>query len=700
MAVLASAILVAFAGWQIYTSRQAAVAAARLEVANLSHSLAQQAKGSVDAVDLVLHGLVERLEHGGMADRTRMSAVIRQRADSLAQVRDLAILDADGRWLLSTTATGGPLSSADRAYFEWHRVHTDRRLHIGDLIASRVDGHLIVTLSMRYDRPDGSFGGVVRAALNPEFFQRIYEGMKLGEHGVAALDSTAGRILARAPYDPAMIGRDVSQQPHFRDGLPRADKGVFWLPELKDQSWLIGGYEVVEGYPLLVFVAKNADEALAPWFREAAAEAAILMLVVAFLLGTGHRLWRQHEQLRAAQAAAAQQARLLAGAKEVAERADQAKSEFLATMSHEVRTPLNGVLGFANLLLARPELDGDVRRQIGFIVSSGSVLLTVVNDVLTYASAEAGHLQLDLEPFSPAALADEVAAIMHHAADAKGIALRCEVDVPQPWLVGDVKRLRQVLHNLVSNAVKFTGDGSVVMSVRCRPAEAGAVGLLVSVADTGIGIAPDKLDRLFQRFSQVDASVNRRFGGTGLGLAISKRLVEAMGGAIGVRSTPGHGSTFWFSMPLQLAASPTTAPAHAALAARVQARPLCILLAEDYEVNREIARAILTGAGHAVDVVADGAAAVQAAAAVRYDLILMDVQMPVMDGMEATRLLRTGSGASRATPVIALTANVLPDQVEAFLAAGMDAHVGKPFDPDVLLSTVELCASAAVARAA
>ena len=693
MAITASLILVGFGGWQAYNSREVALADARLDVANLSHSLAQQAQGSINAVDLVLHGFVERLEHNGLAERASFEQVMHRFVGRLAQVRDLAVLDSEGRWLLSSHGSEQPLSSADRAYFEWHRTHPGKALHVGDLIESRVDGRRIITLSVRYDHPDGSFGGVMRAALDPEYFQRVYQGMSVGEHGVVALDSTAGRILARVPVDPALIGRDVSGQPYFRDGRLTASQGVLWKHELKDQSWLIAGFEVVEGYPLFVFVAKNAGEALAPWLRQATVEGAILLMAIVILIGTGDRLRRQHERLRLAEAKADR-------ARELAEQADRAKSEFLATMSHEVRTPLNGVLGFANLLLARTDLSDEARRQIGFIASSGSVLLTVVNDVLTYASAEAGHLQLDMQPFSPAAVADEVVAITQHAAEAKGIALRCGADSSQSVLYGDAARLRQVLHNLVSNAIKFTSDGVIAVDVRSRPTSSDAVDLLVSVADTGIGIAPDKLGRLFKRFSQVDASVNRKFGGAGLGLAISKRLVEAMGGEIGVRSVPGEGSTFWFSLPLRAAASQASPAAFLQRGIHRRGRALCILLAEDHEVNREIAHAILTGAGHAVDTVADGVAAVQAASAVRYDLILMDVQMPVMDGMEATRLIRAGNGASRTAPIVALTANVLPDQIAAFRAACMGAHIGKPFDPDELLATVERCAVGGVAVAA
>ncbi len=370
-----------------------------------------------------------------------------------------------------------------------------------------------------------------------------------------------------------------------------------------------------------------------------------------------------------------------------AETASAAKTEFLATMSHEIRTPLNSVIGYAELLVRAGDLPPEQASRAERIQAAGQALLTVVNDVLDFSKIEAGQIDLDPQPFVPAALADDAVSIVRIAADAKGLALDVTIAAGlAPRLVGDPDRLRQVLLNLLNNAIKFTPAGRVTLHLSSTPLADGRHALRVAVGDTGIGIPADRLDRLFQRFSQVDGSIQRRFGGTGLGLAISRRLIEAMGGEIGVESRPGAGSTFRFTVPLAAAEGeaarerPIPAPC---------ARPARILLVEDSPINQDLARAILERSGHRVSLASDGAEAISAVQADTYDVVLMDVQMPGTDGLTATRHIRAlGSPASR-LPIVALTANVLPQQVAQFRAAGMDDHVGKPFRPDELLAAVE-----------
>jgi CheY-like chemotaxis protein/HPt (histidine-containing phosphotransfer) domain-containing protein len=267
--------------------------------------------------------------------------------------------------------------------------------------------------------------------------------------------------------------------------------------------------------------------------------------------------------------------------------------------------------------------------------------------------------------------------------------LRILTDPDAPaYVVGDDARLRQVLLNLLNNAIKFTQIGHIVLAVKRVGSEAAGEQLRFSVSDTGIGIPDDKRDRLFERFSQVDGSISREFGGTGLGLAISKRLVEMMGGQIGVDSVFGEGSTFWFTVTLPVADS-ARAPAAALQIVERRGPSARILLAEDVAMNQEIVRAILETAGHQVDVVGDGAGAIMAIEAEDYDVVLMDVQMPGMDGVTATRRIRALSGRAGRVPIIAMTANVLPEQIESFRAAGMDGHVGKPFRRDDLLAAID-----------
>ncbi|MGY2047553.1 PAS domain S-box protein [Methylobacterium sp. JK268] len=377
------------------------------------------------------------------------------------------------------------------------------------------------------------------------------------------------------------------------------------------------------------------------------------------------------------------QAEALELARDAAEQASRAKTDFLASMSHEIRTPLNGILGYTDLLLDDPALGAGQRRQVERIHSAGAALLTIVNDILDFSKIEAGQVELDPQPFLLETLVDNTISVVRGFARRKSIAVSTRVDARAPrTLVGDQDRLRQILLNLLNNAVKFTPAGSVTLSIICEAPPDHAARLRFSVTDTGIGIPDDKRARLFQRFSQVDSSIRRDFGGTGLGLAISKNLVELMGGTIGVESVVSEGATFWFSVTLPVG-NAVAAPA-APDRAETAAPPARILLVEDLEINQDIARAVLEDGGHRVDVVSDGLQAIVAVQAQPYDLVLMDVQMPGMDGITATRHIRALAAPAAALPIVAMTANVLPAQIAEFRAAGMDGHVGKPFKRDDL----------------
>jgi signal transduction histidine kinase len=366
----------------------------------------------------------------------------------------------------------------------------------------------------------------------------------------------------------------------------------------------------------------------------------------------------------------------LVTARDQADTANVAKSQFLANMSHEIRTPLNGVLAMADVM-SRGELDDRQRERLGVIRESGELLLAVLNDVLDLSKIEAGKLELTPADFNLSDLADACRKVYGVMAQEKGLRfdLTIEADAAGAW-TGDRDRMRQIVGNLLSNAIKFTVEGAVAARFSLSPSGA----LRLTVADTGIGIASDKLPTLFDKFVQADNSTTRQFGGTGLGLAICRELAQLMGGQIIARSAPGEGSTFTVDLPLARGVEVLPDVLAAGEAEENGGRPLRILAAEDNLTNQKVLRAVLCPLDIHLTITADGAAAVEAWRTGGFDLILMDIQMPVMDGVEATQAIRAEERQRRAPriPILALTANAMTYQVEQYLAVGMDGHVSKP----------------------
>jgi signal transduction histidine kinase/CheY-like chemotaxis protein len=373
----------------------------------------------------------------------------------------------------------------------------------------------------------------------------------------------------------------------------------------------------------------------------------------------------------------------LAQAKRDAMAANDAKSAFLAMMSHELRTPLNGVLGMARALQRTP-LDTRQQGYVETILRSGDGLLTILNDVLDISKIEAGRMDLEVAAFDLRDLVEQTVELWAESAAAKRLTLACDTgaDLP-PAVLGDETRVRQIVMNLVSNALKFTESGSVRLAARAAPGADGDGGVELTVTDTGIGMTPSQTAGLFRPYAQAEASTARRYGGTGLGLAICRKLAHMMGGEITVESAPGEGSTFRVWLPLPPAEPPAadaTEPAHLP--------SLRILVADDNPINQAVARAVLEAAGAAIDTAGDGADALERLRGGGFDLVLMDVNMPHMDGIEALRRIREGQAGRADIPVIALTADALTGEEARLKALGFDSLQHKPVQPAALIGAI------------
>jgi signal transduction histidine kinase/CheY-like chemotaxis protein len=468
-------------------------------------------------------------------------------------------------------------------------------------------------------------------------------------------------------------------------------RGTFWpesifgLPVVSQWRWMEHAAWVVFEDIFLIYASVQGRAATKTLALKQAAVEEVNLLIEAKVEERTRALQASEEQLRTA--------------RDLAEGANRAKSAFLATMSHEIRTPMNGILGLTQVVLDT-ELGTDQRENLELVKFSAESLLCVIGDVLDFSKIEAGKFELEAIPFEVRDCVSNSVQLMEIRAKVKGLRLTYAVSEAVPRIVvGDPTRVRQILLNLIGNALKFTEEGGVSVAVICSRRGEEKVELCFSVCDTGIGIPAETQNRLFKAFAQADQSTSRKYGGTGLGLAISSRLAGLMGGRVWVNSEAGKGSTFSFCAQFSLRREQADLPGRGATDAKSGERgreapnevgPLNILVAEDNLVNQRLARRLLEKRGHSVVVAGDGLQAVERAKEQRFDVILMDVQMPGMDGCEAAQAIRKWEGNFRKpVPIIALTANASPDDKRKCLEAGMNEYLTKPIRPAELYAAIE-----------
>ena len=685
--------------------REDALLVTEKQLSAIALTLAEQADRAVQGMDLVLDGIARIAAAQGVMDSATFDRImstrdihdtLRERMIGLPQLNALILYGLDGHVTNGTRFWPMPaVNVSDTDYFKSIMGDPKADMLITAPFQYKTDGIWTVFLIRKFRGSDGKAAGLLAAALDLRYFKEFYRSVSVGDDGTISLLRADGVQLTRYP-PAATTGRNFMTAQRI---LGATDAGTIREPGFSNGEMRVKAARRLMAYPLIMLVTLDEAAALGDWrdmvwiLGLGTGGCCLAILIAATAMG---RRWQQREALsQERESRAIAEDALMREREQSAEHESRAKSGFLAMMSHEIRTPMNGVLGLTGTLLDTP-LTQDQRGTVEAIRDSGDTLMRILNDILDFSKLDSGRMELEETPFSPATLTQNPVSLLGPKANAKGLTLvaACDDGLPDAVL-GDAGRIRQALINLVSNAVKFTDHGSVMIRAACPARDARDATLVWTVTDTGIGIPADRLGRLFGEFSQADASITRRFGGSGLGLAISKRLIEQMGGTITVESRVGQGSTFTITLRLpvtQRVIETTTAPEDVVGAFEKRLRELGrtarILFAEDNPTNQFVALQLLRGFDLQIDVVADGLEAVHGASRFRYDVICMDMRMPEMDGLAATRAIRALGGHLATIPIVALTANAFPEDVAACHEAGMTGFIAKPVRKDTLLGAL------------
>ncbi len=679
--------LLTILAWDSYTNRQAVIHAAEIQTQGYARALKEHAERTFSEVDLLIQETVRAIDRAGGPDRlgqADLRQLLRSKATVARQISSLSLVDTTGRLAVSSVDTAASETNlADCAYYRYHKEHRDDRLFITPPFKSRIDGTWRFALSRRINTPSGEFAGVIVSGTNVSYFENLYATLTSDRNARYSLATISGDYLALAPEPADVYETGKQTNAAFRARVAASPtqtyhpkrSNVFGEPR-------ITSYHVLDRYPVVAIMSFNKNHVLAKWRASTMRTALTSGVFILLVLGLTVQLLKQLQQIE-------KDKQELLEAKEQAEAATRTKSSFLANMSHEIRAPMNAIVGLAQLTLETELSD----RQQGYLTrlkTASQSLLKIINDILDFSKIEAQRIELLQEPFSLGTLLQQVTDLFQLAIEEKGLTFAIEIDpaVPQR-LIGDQLRLGQVLNNLVGNAVKFTNRGGIVLQIRQVNHSGDYATLCFMVTDTGIGISAEDAQHLFQPFTQADSSIAHRYGGTGLGLTISQELIHLMGGAITLSSTKDKGSSFSFTIKLGVQQETDQSQVVAQRPAPLYeiAQPIhgaTILLVEDSEVNRCVVQELLEKAGLVVTAVCHGGDALEQLKKQQFDAVLMDMQMPEMDGIQATGLIRRLPNGM-AIPIIALTGAVTEGDRTFCLEAGMNDHIAKPINVVELL---------------
>ncbi len=662
-----------------HNERAAAIVTARNTSMMVTAYVSQTLKAGTIVLDsmraLVAHRGIESPEaFRALLDNVEVHNMLKSRIVNMPELDKVAFISADGQVLnFSLSYPPPPIRVSDRDYFIEQMGEKPPATSLSIVVTDRGSGRRTFFLAQRVVSAQGRVLGLVLAAIDADILANFFQRTALGDASAIFLSRADGALLTGVGLRPGAYGQRLSETP-----AQLLDAGAGYvtnggsLPTNFPMRSYAAAVQAVDGLPAEVTVVIGDQDIYADWWRSTAT---ILVLSLALCLFIAAVIWEMTTLF----------SRLLLTS-QAAQAANNAKTQFITNMSHELRTPLNGILGMFRMLGSKP-IDDESKLFVETGTRSAEHLMAIVNDLLDLSKVEAGCMELERAPFSVREMVQHAVSIVQPvgAERANTIELVIDENVPNRVL-GDEARWRQVLLNLLGNAVKFTENGIVAVRVEASSPANGFAAIRFSVADTGIGIPQAVQADIFNKFVQADSSIQRRFGGTGLGLTISRLIVEQLSGCIGFESEPGAGSLFWFEIPgVPVLATPEPSiPAQTAVSG-----PLRLLSVEDSATNQLVIQHMLSHAGHAYDAAHDGLEALEKAELTSYDAILMDVQMPKMDGIEATRRLRQGRSKNAQTPIIIVTAHAMANDRQKFIDAGADDYLAKPIRPHELKAALQ-----------